>query len=197
MQRLWLLLIDGDIGLDTGVNEQVVPDGDHVLEGANEDKVALRNRLSHHRAGFVEFRRLECGAIDGIGEDCFTPAVGQEAAQDIAVLKAAQHHLLVVAAQNACRPAIGQSPCGGDHAGRISTAVDEVAEQHDRGLGRRTRRVVGFDTGQQCLEQVAPAVDIAHGIDPLSARNRGKLSGPFGPEKSAYCAHHDDCCIAI
>ena len=37
------------IGIDPGMDEQVIPQGQRILEGADESQVLIRNGRVHHR----------------------------------------------------------------------------------------------------------------------------------------------------
>ena len=46
----------------------------------------------------------------------------------------------------------------------MGAAVDQVAKEHDGGLGAAAGFAVRFDHAQKRIEQVEPAVDVAHHI---------------------------------
>ena len=55
-----------------------------------------------------------------------------------------------------------------DHLGGAGPAIDEVADEHQQGLGRRPVLEIGMDLGEKMLEKVDAAVDVPDRIGPIA-----------------------------
>ena len=183
-QVVHLLLLDRHARVDPGVDEQVVADGDHVLEALEEGDILGRDRGAHHRLRLLELGLREGRAVDAVAEHGLAPAVAQEMAEHLEAAEAAQEHLLVVAGEDAHAAPLLPGAGERDHPGAVGAAVDQVAEQDDRRLGGRRGGIVGLDRGDQRFEQVEPAVDVARphrpagraGSPPAARRRRARKS---------------------
>ena len=110
--------------------------------------------------------------------------------EQVEVLEAAQEHFLVIAAKDAHAPSGLKCAGGVNDSGTLGPAINQIAEQHDGGLCARAGGVVGLDRGNQGIEQVKPAVDIAHGIDPRARRDPGQRRRGLRPEELAERFKH-------
>jgi hypothetical protein len=108
----------------------------------------------------------------------------------LVAVERAQHHFLMIAKQDAHPPLAAPSARGGNYPGAVGAAVDQVAQQHHTGLRRAARSVVGFDLGDQRLEQIKSAVDIANRIDPLPSRNGSNEAAGSRAEQGAKAVEH-------
>src|SRR5687768_7070365 len=187
-----LLLGERHSWANPGVDEQVVADDDRVLGGAHEFDVLGRHRLAHPLLKLFERQLAIARAIDRIAEHGFAPAIAQEMAKDVDIVEAVEEHFLVIARQHTDRSAPAPVARRLDNTRAVGSAVDEVAEQDHRGLGRTAAEVVGLDRRDHVLEQIEPAVDVADRIDPLAFGHRGAAGGRGvdGDEHLAEAAYH-------
>ena len=98
-------------------------------------------------------------------------------------------------AGNAANLAAGL-PCagGGDHAGAVGAAVDQIAEKDHGGIGRFGFRIIRLDRVDQSAKQVQPAMDIANRVNALALRQGGCGPGRRGAEKFAKKREHRSGC---
>ena len=68
---------------------------------------------------------------------------------------------------------IGAQPL--DHLRRARAAIDQVADEDEQGLARRAALKLGVDLGEQILEQIEPAVDVADGIGAIALGAAGRV----------------------
>ena len=59
------------------------------------------------------------------------------------------------------------------HAGAVGSAVDQIAEQHDRRLGARSFAIVVLHGSDQRVEQVQASVHVPYDIDTFALRHSG------------------------
>ena len=98
--------------------------------------------------------------------------MAQEVTQRLVPLEAAEEHFLVVARKDAHAAALGPFARRGDDAGTVGSAVHEIAEQDHRGIRRLARCLVRLDARNHAAEQIAAAMDVSDGVDPLTFRHR-------------------------
>jgi hypothetical protein len=68
-----------------------------------------------------------------------------------------------------------------DHPARVRATIDEIAQEYELCPRGSTLDIVFADAADQIVEQIEPAVHVAHGIDALPVRNAVgglRLSGP-------------------
>src|SRR5690606_6998930 len=178
-----LLLFDRLSRIDTGMDEQVVADRDHVLEPLDERDIFSRDRDAHHLLRLFQVRLREFGAIDTVAQDRFAPAVAEKMAERLQAVEAAEKHLLVIAGKNADTPALLPIPRQSEDSGTVRPAIDEVPQQDHGRRGGRAGRVVLIDAGDQRFEQVAPTMDVSDRVDSLAGRDgrdrRSRAAGEY------------------
>ena len=173
------LLGERHAGTDAGVDEEIVADRDVIEPGVEEGAVGGGDVRGDRVAELLERRVVVGDGVDAVAHQRLAAAVAVEELERGAVaLGGAKQHLLVIALdERDARRGGGERHRALDDAARIRAAIDEVAEQDQRRRGGCARRVVRVDRGEQPVELVGAAVDVADRVDALAGgdRRRGRL----------------------
>ena len=160
---------------DAGVDEQIVAEPHRVGKAGQEFPMGGRERRVQlgQRGGFaeaVERDRIEPVAAQALAAAELEPMPHQPALPG----EQAQQHFLVIAGDERgldARAGVGAQAL--DNLVRGRAAVDQVAEKDEQRAGWPARVIIAFDIGQQAVEQVDAAVDVADGIAAPASRRAG------------------------
>ena len=170
-QVLGALLLERDTRPDARVHEEIVALAMRHRETLEEASVARRQVLGELLLGLTEKRgaREHAGRLDAVAPESRVAAVHHPSPADREVLQESQHHLLMVTHERRhlqARGPVVHHPI--DNRARVGSTIDVVAEENEP-LGRLSMsgRILG-DLREERLQQIGPAVDVAHGVEPAS-----------------------------
>ena len=183
------LLVEGDSRADSGMDEQIVAEAEAVVHLVEEADVALRHLADQplHDRGRSRVQHPAGGEAVALG--AFGAAIGQPVLDArIVAAEDAEEEFLVIALEEDVAGESGRARDEQvDDSAAVGTAVDEVAEEDQPGLGRPAPRIVLLDPGEQVDEEVEPAVDVA---DRIGAAARRAASAPGRPALRKQATQH-------
>lgn len=188
---LGALLFQGNSRPDAGMDKDVVPLDEHVLERFEEHAVRRRHHGLQHPdqrlviGGGIGFRR------NSVAEYRLPAADAVKEAQQFRIaFQSRQEDFFVIPQQKASRgPLLAQCHQAVDHTRRFGTAVDQVAEEDQVSLHSAPHLFVVPDALKQSLEKIETAVNVADRIDPAAFWNLGYGNSAFGTPREEFRNH--------
>ena len=168
------LLFHGHAGFHAGMHEDIIPDRQLIVESLQKIDMALRHQRRHALCQLQAVARDQFLFGQAVAQHGFAAADAIEKARGFParIFQRLQKHFLMIAHQEAHIPArLLQLHRALDHLTGTRSAIDEIAEQDQRGLRRRACAIVRRDLLQQMIEQIGPAMDIADRVNALSFRD--------------------------
>src|SRR5690625_50254 len=163
------LLIEGDARANSGMGEEVVSFPMPKLQAMQQ----LLMRQRHAAAQFLRYRFRRLGGIDAVAATgCVTAMEQPECLHPRDALQTAEQHFLMIAQEADLLEAL-RRPCQQtlDHATRIGTAIDIVAQvDQEMALGRMFLRILA-NVREQEVKQRRFTMNVPNCIDPRAFRH--------------------------
>ena len=151
---------------DAGVDEQIVPEPHRIGKASQKFFMGRRECRAQlgQCGGFAD--AVEPDRIEAIAAQAFAAAELEPMPHQPALPgeQAQQHFLMIAGDERGLDARAGVGAQALDNLVRGRTAVDQVAEKDEQRAGWPARIIIAFDIGQQAVEQVDAAVDVADGI---------------------------------
>ena len=169
------LLLQRNAGPDAGVDEEIVAEAAAIGEALQERDMLLGIALRTTASACSSLSWRDIFRIDAVAPQAFGTAEPSPLGDQLslAAQNAEKHLLMVPKDENRPDPgaAVGAQPL--DHLGGAGSTIDQVADEHQQGLGSRPVLQLGMNLREKVLEQVEAPMDVAHDICPAAGWTGG------------------------